>query len=277
VTQPLSPIPGIKVLLMSEPGAGKTYSLRTQIDAGLHPLCIFTENSFDVLNDIPADKLSWVYVPPTRDSLEDLRKQIRSIGTMSFESLTKQYDTSRFNDSPFDKILVAMMEYKDERTGANYGNISGWGTGICFNIDSLSGLNKASWQNVAGTRTAMSPADYQLAQRSIENLINQLCLTFRCHVCVTAHSEREIDPLNGGSKIYPSLPGKALAPIIGRYFTDVILGQRNGSKFNWNTVEPGAALKARNAPYGADLPQSFAPLIQAWKKRGGIIEPIVRK
>lgn len=269
-----SPIPGIKVLLMSEPGAGKTHSIRTLIDAGIHPLCIFTENSFDVLNDIPKEKLSWIYVPPTRDSLEDLRKQVKSIGTMSFEALTKQYDAGRFADSPFDKILSAMMEFKDERTSKTFGNISTWGTGVCFVIDSLSGLAKASWQNVAGTRVAMSPADYQLAQRQIENLLNQLCMTFRCHVVCTAHVEKEIDPVNGGTKIYPSLPGKALAPIIGRFFTDVVMGQRNGRQFVWNTIEPGAALKARNAAYAADLPPSFVPLIESWKKRGGIIETV---
>jgi hypothetical protein len=269
-----SPLPGIKTLLIGDSGTGKTYCLRTLIDAGLHPLCIFTENSFDVLGDVPSDKLSWVYIPPTRESLDDLRKQVKSIGTMSFEALTKQYDPSRFTESPLDKILAMMMEYKDERSGNRYGNISSWSTGICFVIDSLSGLSKASWQNVAGTRVALSPADYQLAQRQVENLVNQLTLTFRCHVVVTAHAEKELDPVNGGMKIYPSLPGKALAPVIGRYFTDVILTQRNGRQFTWNTIEPGAALKARNVGYAADLPPSFVPLIEQWKKRGGIIEPI---
>jgi hypothetical protein len=272
-----SPIPGIKVLLMSDPGAGKTYAIRTLIDAGIHPLCIFTENSYDVINDLPADKCSWVYVPPTRESLDDLRKQVRSIGTMSFEALTKQYDASRFAESPFDKILQQMMNFHDERTGAEFGNISSWGTGLAFVIDSLSGLSKASWQNVAGTRVALSPADYQLAQRQIENLLNQLCMTFRCHVVCTAHLEKEVDPVNGGMRLYPSLPGKALAPIIGRFFTDVVMAQRNGNKFSWNTVDPGAALKARNAGMGADLPPSFAPLIEQWKKRGGLIETFERK
>ncbi len=272
-----SPLPGVKVLLIGESGTGKTYALRTLIDAGIHPLCIFTENGFDVLGDVPADKLSWVYIPPTRESLEDLRKQVRSIGTMPFEALTKQYDQGRFADSPLDKILSMMMGYKDERTGRLFGNIAEWGTGTCFVIDSLSGLSKASWQNVAGTRVALSPADYQLAQRQVENLINQLCMTFRCHCVVTAHAEREIDPISGGTKIMASLPGKALAPVIGRYFTDVILTQRNGKQFVWNTIEPGAALKARNAAYAADLPPTFAPLIEQWKKRGGLIETNVTK
>lgn len=267
-----SPLPGMKVLLIGESGTGKTYCLRTLIEAGLHPLCIFTENSFDVLNDLPKDKMSWVYIPPTRDTLEGLRKQVESIGTMTFQGLCKQYDTERFKHSPFDRVLAMMMGYEDERTGRKFGNISEWGTNICFVIDSLTGLSDASWQNVAGTRVALDKPDYMLAQIQVRNLVNQLCMTFRCHVVITAHAEMEVDPVNGGMKIYPSLPGKALAPIIGRFFTDAILTRRDAKGFRWDTAEPGAALKARNAAFNANLPPSFVPLIQSWKARGGIIE-----
>lgn len=269
-----SPLPGTKTLVMGAPGTGKTHVIRTLIAAGLHPLCIFTENSYDVLGDVPADKLSWVYIPPTREGLTDLRKQVSDIGSKTFEALTKSYDPERGKDAPFDKILQSLMNFKDERTGKEFGNISNWGTGIALVVDSLSGLAKASWQNVAGTRVAMSPADYMLAQKQIENLLNQLCMTFRCHVVVTAHAEKEIDPVFGGSKIMPSLPGKALAPVIGRYFTDVLLTKWNGKDYVWDTADPAAELKARNLPRRADQLASFVPLLEAWKKRGGLIEPL---
>jgi len=270
-----SPLPGTKTLLMGAPGTGKTHVLRTLINAGLHPLCIFTENSFDVLGDVPADKLSWVYIPPTREGLADLRKQVADIGSKTYQALTNVYDADRGKDAPLDKVLQSMMEFKDARMGSNFGNISSWGTGIVFVIDSLSGLSKASWQNVAGTRVALSPADYGLAQKQIENLLTQICTNFRCHVVVTAHAEKEMDPVFGGTKIMPSLPGKALAPVVGRYFTDVILTKWNGKDYVWDTADPAAELKARNLPRKADQPASFVPLIEAWKKRGGIIETIV--
>jgi hypothetical protein len=66
--------------------------------------------------------------------------------------------------------------------------------------------------------------------------------------------------------------GKALAPTLPRYFTDNILTKRTGIKFEWDTADSQAVLKARNVAIGATLQPSFVQLIQAWQKRGGIIE-----
>ena len=268
----LSPLPGVKVMLLGDSGTGKTFSLRTLVDAGLTPLCLFTENSFDVLGDTDPKKFHWMYVPPFTESLEALKEMSTRIGTMSYEQITKTQDSKRFTDSPWMKMLGGLMEFKCERTGQNFGNIATWGTDKVFVIDSLSGLTQASRQNVAGNRPALSPPDYGLAQRQIEGLINQLCTAFRCHFVLTAHAERELDPVMGGQKIMASTIGKALAPTLPRYFTDSILTKRTGAKFEWDTADTQAVLKARNVPISGNLPPSFIPLIGEWKKRGGIIE-----
>jgi hypothetical protein len=193
---------------------------------------------------------------------------------MAWEGLTKAVDATRYSaGSPFDEILEGLFNYKCARTGQEFGNIASWGTDKVFVLDSASGLTLASWQNVAGTRMALSPPDYQLAQKQVANLIHQICMSYGCHFVMTAHPARETDPVNGGTRIYPDLPGKALGPNIGRYFTDVIFTDHNGPVFTWSTVSTQAALKTRNLGYKADLPPSFVPLVEAWKKRGGIISP----
>lgn len=267
-----SALPGVKVMLLGDSGTGKTYSLRTLVDAGLTPLCVFTENGFDVLGDMPEGKIFWQYVPPMTDSLDSLKEMMTRIGTMTYQQLTTANDMKRFNDSPLMKILGAMQDFKDDRTGKSFGNIATWGTDKVFVIDSLSGLTQAARTNVAGNRPALSPPDYGLAQRQLEGLLNQLCVAFRCHFVLIAHAERELDPVMGGQKIMASTMGKALAPVLPRYFTDVILTKRTGPKFEWDTADSQAVLKARNLPISGSLPPSFAPLIEAWKKRGGVIE-----
>lgn len=267
-----SSLPGIKVLLLGDSGVGKTYSLRTLIDAGLTVLALFTENSFDVLGDVPKEKLHWMYIPPMVEDLTALKEMATRIGTMTFENITKAHDVKRFTDSPWMKMLGALTDFTCARTGQKFGNIASWGTDIAFVIDSGSGLGIASRQNVVGNRPALSPADYGLIQRQIESLINQLCTAFRCHFVLNCHAEREIDPVQGGMKIMASMPGKALAPILPRYFTDVILAKRTGDKFLWDSSDSQAVLTARNSAIKADLPPSFVPLITAWKSRGGRIE-----
>lgn len=205
-------------------------------------------------------------------SLDSIKAMATRIGTMTFEAITKSYDNTRFTDSPFMKMLGVMENFKDDRTGREFGNIATWGTDKVFVIDSLSGFTDASARNVAGNRPALAPNDYGLAQAQIKGIINQCCTAFRCHFVLIAHAERELDPVQGGQKIMASTIGKALAPTLPRYFTDNILAKRSGVKFEWDTADPQAVLKGRNVPISGTLEPSFVQVIAAWRKRGGIIE-----
>lgn len=269
--QEISPLRGTKTLLIGDIGTGKTHALRTLVEAGLHPLCIFTEAGYGVLGDLPKGALSWIYVQPMKGSLDDLRKMVKDIGTKDQSALGKVYDANRFVDSPFDKVLEALFHFVDQN-GRDFGNISTWTTKHVLVFDSLSGLTRAVWQNVAGTRALLDRPDYMLAQKQLENLIALVCTSQRCHVVMTAHAEKEIDPLNGGIRIYPSLPGKALAGTIGRDFDEVLLAEREGNKFTWTNYHSGAALKKRYLQYAVNQPPSFVPIIEAWKRQGGLIE-----
>ncbi len=79
--------------------------------------------------------------------------------------------------------------------------------------------------------------------------------------------------MNGGVKIYPSTLGRKLAPILGRYFTDVFLAKRNGMKYVWDTADTQADLKGRNLPISGDITPGYVQVANAWKKRGGVITP----
>lgn len=268
-----SPLPGIKVLLMGGSGTGKTYCIRTFIEAGITPLCIFTENSFDVLGDIPAEKLHWRYIQPSRGGLPTLIESAKRVSSYGPDQLQKMSDTTRSQTNSFMPILESMMNFKCDRTGKEFGNVSTWGTDKAFVIDSLSGLTIAATKLAVGEKYAMTQPEYQIAMKTIENLINQICTDMQCHVLVTAHAEREMDEVLGGARIFPSTLGRKLAPVLPRFFTDVVMSKRQGTKFFWDTADPQADLKARNAEIKSDLPPSFVPLIDAWKKRGGAITP----
>ena len=270
-----SPLPGIKVLLIGDSGSGKTYSIRTLLNAGITPMCIFTENSFDVLGDTPKEKLHWMYIPPSHDDVSSLMEVAKRISVMNADQLQKTHDMTRASTNQYMPFLQALMTYKCDRTGQSFGNVSTWGTDKCLVIDSLSGLTIAATKLAVGEKYAMTQPEFQIAMKTIENLINQICTGFKCHSVVTAHAEREVDEVNGGVKIYASTLGRKLAPLLPRYFTDVILAKRLGTKFVWDTADTQADLKSRNASISADLPPSFAPLIAQWKSRGGLISGVV--
>lgn len=267
-----SPLPGIKVLLEGGSGTGKTHVLRTLIEAGVTPFCLFTENSYDVLGDVPSSKLHWHYIDPTAGSLDTLKQAATRTSIMNADQIQKFHDVTRAQTNSFIPLLDQLMNFRCQRTGKEFGNVGLWGTDRALCLDSLSGVTIAATKLAVGEKYAMTQPEFQIAMKTIENLLNQLCTGFHCHVVVTAHIEREIDEVLGGARIFPSTLGRKLAPVLPRYFTDVVMAKRAGTKFFWDTADPQADLKARNLPISPDLPPSFRPLIEAWKRRGGIIE-----
>lgn len=265
-------IPGIKALVIGGAGSGKTYSLRTWIEAGITPFCLFTENSFDVLGDIPKEKLHWTYINPTQTGVKALLDAAQKVSTMNADMIQKTHDMSRAAANKFIPMLNAIANFKCDRTGETFGDVTTWGTDRVFVLDSLSGMTLAATKLAVGEKYAMTQPEFQIAMKTIENLIIQICTGFHCHAVVTAHPEREVDEVNGGVRVYPSTLGRKLAPVLNRYFTDVYMAKRTGTKFVWDTADGQADLKARNMPIGSELPPSYFPLVQAWQKRGGIIE-----
>jgi Ni2+-binding GTPase involved in maturation of urease and hydrogenase len=268
-----SPLPGIKVLLMGGMGSGKTSALKTLIDAGITPMAIFTENSFDVLGNVPKDKIHWKYIPPSQSNVQVLIDSAKKLTVMTPAQIQAMSDMTRAQNNQWMPVLESMMNYKCDRTGQSFGNVSSWGTDKALVFDSLSGLTIAATKMAVGEKYAMTQPEYQLVMKTLENFINQICTGFHCHVVLTAHLERELDEVNGGVKLFASTIGRKLAPVIGRNFTDVIIAKRNGAKFIWDSADPQADLKTRNAPISAELPASFLPLVNMWKSRGGVISP----
>lgn len=270
---PHSPLPGFKALSIGAIGTGKTHTLRTLIEAGITPMCIFTENSFDVLGDTDPKKLHWMYVPPQTADLQNLIEVATRLANMNADAIQKTHDMSRSQRNQYIPFLNAMANFKCQRTGEVFGNVGKWGTDKCLVVDSMSGLTIAATKLAVGEKYALTQPEYQLVQKTIENLVNQLC-SFWCHVVLTAHPERELDEVNGGVKIYPSTAGRKLAPLVGRNFTDVFMTKWDGTKYVWDTQDPQADLKSRNMPKGILTP-GYGQIVTAWQKRGGIITPEV--
>lgn len=272
---PVSPLMGMKLLSIGGVGTGKTTLIKSLVDSGVTPMCLFTEPSYDVLGDVPKEKLHWTYVKTVSSSLANLLKAAKRVGTMTPELIQKTHDTDRDKTNQFYAILNALANFQCERTGENFGNVSSWGTDKILVVDSLSGITKAAEKLGVGEKYAMTQPEFQIVMKTIDNLVIQLCTGFHCHVYLTAHAEREMDEVFGGVKIYPSTLGKKLAPTLGRWFTDVFMTKRTPEgKFIIDFADPQADLKARNAEM-KQYPPDLKILLENWKKRGGLISPTV--
>ena len=267
-------VSGVNVLLMGPTGSGKTYSIRTLIEAGITPFVIATEPGIqDTLGDIPSDKLHWHYVGPATVSWKTLIDTATKINKLSYEGLTKAVMSKNAYTQWIDFLNVC-NDFVCDRTGESFGDVSLWQTDRALVIDGMTGLSKMAMDLVVGAKPTASPGDWGVAMKNLENALLTLTNSTQCWLVVTAHLEREKDEITGGIKMMPSTLGTKLSPKVPNNFGDVILCQQAEGSWTWSTASTHQVdLKARHLPIRNSLPPSFKGIVEDWKKKGGVITP----
>lgn len=267
-------IPGTNVLLMGPSGTGKTYSIGTLVDSGIETFYLALEPGLESLLGYWTDQgqsvppnLHWTSVEAPTASFDALLAGAQDISTLSLDALAKKVDFNRAKHSTYVNLLSTLSNFRDARTDRTFGSVDSWGPDRALVIDGLTGVCRAAMSLVVGNKPVKSMADWGLAQDQIERLLRMLCDNCACHFVLIAHVEREVDQVLGGTKIMASALGKALAPKIPAMFSDVILAEREGTKWSWNTAAATADVKTRNLAISAGLPPDFRPVLARWKTR----------
>lgn len=253
-------------MLLGASGAGKTYSIRTLLDAGLEVFVLFTEPGMEVLADCNSDKLHWHYIPPASPDFADMIDSATKINRMSLKMLSDMSDINKSKYTEFIQILTTLSNFTCDRTGQSYGSVDSWGTDRVLVVDSLTGLSISAMNLVTGSKPVKSMADWGMAMDNLERLITKLCVDTQCHFVMIAHLERETDEVTGGTTLMASTLGRKLAPKLPRFFSEVIHVKRDGAKFVWSTSTPNVDTKTRKLDNSAALTPSFAPIIAAWRR-----------
>lgn len=265
-----SPVPGPKVILMGDSGTGKTYSIKTLLDAGITPFIIFTEPGMETIGDV-LDKCYYTYIPPAQAGWDGLLNIGKMVNVLAYDGIAKMTDS---NKSKYDELLKVMQACNNfvDQNGKNWGDVMNFGTDKALVIDSLSGLNDMASNLVVGGKPVKGMQDWQVAQNMLKKLTDKLCTGCRCTFILTAHISRETDEVTGGTRLMVNTLGKSLAPNLPAYFSDVIQTVRVGNEWFWDLSGTNIAVKGRNVPFLAKQQPSFQPLIENWKAKGGIIE-----
>jgi hypothetical protein len=265
---------GFNVLLEGDAGTGKTYSIGTLVDTGINVSYLALESGIESLFGYWSDRgkpippnLSWHVLKSPEASIDQLIENATKVNTYSFEALTKMSDPSRNKYNQFISLLQVLNGFVDQRTGQNLGAVNKWTSDRCLVIDPLTGINRAAMDLVVGGKPVKAMNEWGIAQDQVEKVLRLLTSDCLCHFILIAHIEKEIDQIQGGTKITVSTLGKALAPKIPPMFSDVILSYREGREFFWSTANPSVALKTRNLPIADKIPPSFGQIVDKWTTR----------
>lgn len=269
---------GVNVLLEGATGVGKTFSIATCVEAaaemGMEAFYLALEPGMESLlaywtdkgKPIP-DNLHWHYLKPATADFATLLKGAESVNQFALDQLAKMQDPNRTKYNEFIHLLQCFNSFVDQRTGENFGAVDEWGVDRILIVDPMTGINNAAMSLVVGSKPVRSQADWGIAQDQVEKLLRMLTNGCRCHFVLTAHVEREIDQVLGGTKITISTLGKALAPKIPPMFSDVIYAYRDGTNFFWSTANSQVDLKTRNLPLADKLQPTFKPILEKWRSR----------
>jgi len=262
-------IPALKILLVGSTGTGKTTSIKTFIDAGITPMCIFTELGYGAaLGSTDPKHLHWVEVPAAVESLESLASKTNALMTMDTSALAKMQDVNRHRATNMMKFVKTLNQFKCERTDEDFGPVASWGPDRVLVIDSLSGLIEMAWIAIIGAKPLRDKPDYGKVQELVGSQIKWLCHALKCHILLTAHVDRTFNEITNETLLTPALPGKAMISTFGMYWDEILMSLRKGSEFMWSNSVSGADLKARYLPLGTFKPH-FGQIIEAWKVKGG--------
>lgn len=251
--------PGMKILLCGYPGSGKTHSLRTIPDN--HPVRgIFTDPGGIAIGAPYCE--SYVSLPPVTGDLETLMEYGLRINTSTVENLVKGYGGNREKYRQFLKLMEVCNDYKD------LGPTMSWDNKPVLWLDHLTGITKMARQLTTGNRPIISLPEYGIVQQALLEFMEILILSCSCHVVFVSHLDVGTNQFTGVKEFMPSTIGQKLGPQLGINFTDVILANRSGRKFIWQTLSnEDMVLKANHLPWEEDLPPDFGPLFERWEER----------
>ena len=273
-----STLPGTNVLLMGPAGTGKTYSIGTLADAGVEVFYLGLEPGLESLLAYWTDKgkevppnVHWHNLEAPKASFAEFIDSATKINTMQLDTLAKMQDPNRSKHNQFIKILEVLNDFSDNRTGSKFGCVDTWGTNRALVVDGMAGLARAAMSLVVGGKPVRSQSDWGISMDQVEKIVRLWTDHCRCHFVLLAHVEREQDAILGGIKLMVSTLGKALAPKLPPMFSDVILTERSGSNFSWNTGSAMADVKSRNLPISEKLPADFGQIVKKWQSRGGVL------
>lgn len=267
-------LPGVNVLLMGPSGTGKTYSIGTLVDLGVEVFYLALESGMESLmgywtdrgKEVPSN-LHWHKVSAPTASFTDMIANAKNINMLNLDSLAKMADPNKSKHNQFISLLEALNNFPDDRTGEKYGPVNAWDQSRVLVVDGATGISQCAMALVVGGKAVRNQSDWGIAQDQVEKLVRMLCDNCACHFVLLAHVERETDAILGGVKLMVSTLGKALAPKLPAMFSDVILTERTGDKWAWNTASAMADIKTRNLPFKSDNPPDFKAILEKWLAR----------
>lgn len=193
------------------------------------------------------------------------KSKIAAFKKFAENTVTQNYSTAKDSTQNKDKytylidVLAKLEELKaiDQFTDKEvaFGNIADLEEQDVLIVDGLTPIVHGIWNLVQGDKLVNDQNDYQIVQKQVKDITQELVSSLNCSLVLLAHEERDkkdmIRPaINCGQALHGSYIGA---------FTDTIYSYKsNANKFFWAGKKLNVETAARNFPAAENLEQDFS-------------------
>lgn len=218
-----------KLLLMGDPGSGKTGGLAALANAGYKLHIADLDNGLDVLVNMLSDRKS----PYSKEA----------IGNIDFQTITERHVKISAKGgvevppsaTVWNRLVAVATKWPDG------GSVNDWNEEHIFVLDSMTLAGIAAYNFAAVANVANKNQDNRMtyfhAQQYLEHLIQ--CLfsdDVKCNIIITSHITFLGDE-NNIQHGFPTTIGSRLSSKIGRYFNSVLM-MKTDNKNHWLYTVP---------------------------------------
>jgi hypothetical protein len=205
----------VKLILVGDSGSGKTGALVSLVQAGYNLRILDMDNGLSILEELIKkhcpDRMDQVDSMTFRDTFKSTSQGLKAVNAKAFVGAMKALNT-----------------WDDGTVPAE------WGDKTIFVLDTLTHLSGSAytWTDSLNPSAKDKRQTYRAAQEAIENVLSMITGDdFNTNVIVISHIKRDEVKADGsgGGKSYPSAVGRALGPIIGSYFDNLIMSRSSGT------------------------------------------------
>lgn len=273
---PLTPAPSVFVI--GPTGSGKTTSIRTLPMAGLETFVLFTENSMEIVADIPCPNLHWHYAPPggVAGGMEEVLNRTHAQIDLPWKVI--QADVADPAKGKYATVwyefLYSLYDFRCDRCGQSFGDVTTWGHDRALVVDGMSGINTMAIQSICGAATTRDKSQWGAAMESeLAVFGRKLTYDTKCLYVLIGHTRRVFNEDAAQKLLVPDVIGQANLSQWTKAFNDVVLAKRyidqGQPRWFWDTATTDADVKARNVPVDPWLAPDFGPLLNNWRAKFG--------
>lgn len=240
--------PPVKILLLGDPGSGKTGSLASLAKAGYNLRIMDFDNGTEILrNLLTPEEYARCSIVPLQDHRTAKRLPVLGQGG-SVQGYTVRAIPAKAD--AWQRAINLVFDWKTEKH--SYGSVYDWTSKEVLVLDSLTHMWRAAMSFILAINNRLGQNPTQPEWGTCQGMILDVLATFfdasiKCNVVFCAHISYDTDQneiLHG----LPSGPGKALNKEIGTYFNHTIRAATVGKRHTILTESDGVIELKSAAP-----------------------------